>query len=111
MSLSACLTCRHARSSRTVGHGQALCFFSFVPVDVMHVCHDFEPLSGVSSSFHDAECSDGFELQCASTTATKCPSGHSGAVFDPATNSPSGEFSTVFPPATDSHQWENRGAI
>ena len=91
---SACLVCRHARKGKGVCAGQALCFLSFRVRDIHDLCHDFERLSGVSSSFHDAESSGRFSSCSASTTAT---------------NSHSWEKSDVFTPATDSHKQEFRG--
>lgn len=64
---SACLTCRHARKGKNIAPGQVLCFLSFQPQDVHHVCFDFESLFFVS---HDVKWARAVSSCSASTTAT-----------------------------------------
>jgi len=44
MSLSACLTCRHARKPRTLPAGVVLCSISGNEVATLHVCHGWDSL-------------------------------------------------------------------
>lgn len=62
MSLSACLTCRHARKPRASGAGMVICSLDWEPQELMHVCMAFYPLAD-SFSRPGPSCS-------ASTTAT-----------------------------------------